>query len=61
MKIYIYNGKGIWLGATVIVKAKDLVEAETIIKAELESSGLTFEGKVEEVKTNVVYFDDGDY
>jgi len=64
MKLYIYNGKGFFIGATVIVSAGDLSEAEAIISEELESSGLPFEGKVEVVdtrKTKVIYFDDGNY
>ncbi|HWL22306.1 MAG TPA: hypothetical protein VNR38_00900 [Ureibacillus sp.] len=62
MKIYKHEGKGIWLGSTIIVKAKDLETAKVMIRKELDENGLKDEPlDIEEVTTDIIHVYNGDY
>ena len=65
MKIYKHEGNGHWIGSCVVVVAECKVEAETIIRNELDKSGLPNEPlniTEHEIETNtIIYFNNGDY
>lgn len=66
MKIYIWIGKGLYVGGQVIVIAKNLKSAKKLILVELNSLGLIYKDtdSIESYpisKEGVIYSDDGDY
>lgn len=68
MKIYKWEGKGHYLGATVICIADCLKSAIEMIEKELIDNGLALSGQeseeIEEIEINdcrLIYIDNGDY
>lgn len=62
MKIYKHTGRGIWIGSCIIVKARDVPEAQNLIRHELNSAGLSKEVlNIVEVTDEIIYVDNGDY
>lgn len=68
MKMYKWEGKGVYLGATMIVCAKYEIDAKLLIEKELIDNSLgeswkeTEELEVIEISNDkVIYFDNGDY
>ena len=68
MKIYIWTGSGVYLGATLIVTADCLKSAKELIEKKLIDSGLheswieseeITELEIDDCK--IIYFDNGDY
>ncbi len=64
MRIYIHEGKGYFIGSTIIVQAASKKVASGIIRKELDRCGL----KDEELKVRlhpktekIIYVDNGDY
>lgn len=68
MKLYKWEGIGVYLGATVIVCADCTSDAKEMIEKELIDNGLAKSWEDSEVlevieinDTKIVYVDDGDY
>lgn len=64
MKVYIYEGNGVYLAATIVVVAKDIDEANGLISTKLEEFGLQMEGTTKEHKikgAEIIFADSGDY
>jgi len=67
MNLYKWEGKGKYIGATIIVVSDCLVSASMLIKNELAKKGLEqswyANPTIDVIKLNqeVVYFNDGDY
>ena len=68
MKMYKWEGKGVYLGATMIVCAEYEIDAELLIEKERIDNSLgeswkeTEELEVIEISNDkVIYFDNGDY
>ena len=68
MKMYKWEGKGVYLGATMIVCAEYEIDAKLLIEKELIDNSLgeswkeTEELEVIEISNDkVIYFDNGDY
>lgn len=64
MNIYKHTGPGHYVGSCVIVRANSQEEAEQIIRAQLDFSGLADEPlnvHLVNWEVQVIHFDDGDY
>jgi hypothetical protein len=68
MKVYKWQGKGHYLGATVICIADCMISAKEIIEKELVDNGLSKSWEeseeIEETEINdcrLIYVDNGDY
>lgn len=63
-KIYKWNGRGVYLGAVVIVLADNKKDAKELIETELNKNRLSLNDsdKIEEItNSKIIYFYDGDY
>jgi hypothetical protein len=65
MKIYKHEGKGHWIGSTVIVVSNDRETAEAMIRENLDRGGRKNEElNVVEISiehTALIHYDNGDY
>ena len=68
LKVYTWTGDGHYLGATVIVSAKNKTEAEELIKKELSNIGLPDSWdqdstikKIKLDKPKLIWSDNGEY
>ena len=65
MKIYKHEGKGHWIGSTVIVVANDRETAEAMVRENLDRGGLQNEElNVVEISiepNTLIHYDNGDY
>lgn len=63
-KFYKHEGKGFYIGSCVIARAENKLEAEKIIRKELDNLFLKDEElKIEEIKeiNGIIYSNNGDY
>ena len=63
MGIFIHEGRGYYIGSTVIVRADNIEEAKVIIRNILDENGLVKEAvDVRDIsEENVIYVHNGDY